>query len=572
MTSVDEEKNIQSIDYKTMSIEDLITELKNKLENNSIPEIKEDVNAIRASFYYQYNEELEKARALFIEQEGEEAVFEYSKQSLQVSFKELWKQFLEKKNNHHQKITQELVENLEKKESIIENIKGLVEKGDVSSSYKEFKGLQDAWKEIGAITSDKYQETWGNYHLYVEQFYDLLHISNDLRAIDFKHNLEAKQLVIARAKELLEHSDIQFAFNELQVLHRIWKEETGPVSKEFREPIWQEFSDITNAIHDKKTSFFEQLRQEEEKNLAAKLKKLEQIQGFDFSQNKTFGDWKKSIDAFEVLKEEFLAIGKVPKNKTNETWELFKTGTKSFNTAKNDFFKEAKTSQVKAIEEKEALIKEAKEWKDSDDLENATENFKRIQAAWKKVGFVPRKQADALWNEFKTICDAYFERLNTIKKEGTPEQQENYELKVQFLKDLETTEITKDSYLEVIEKWLGIGLVPSQKNNIDQDIQTVISKAVGTLEDKNENLLVKYKIKISYLQSIESRRLDDEYNQLRKENEQITKDLKQLENNLGFFSNSKKGNPLLETALQSVDVEKAKLKLVKLKMKFLKSI
>ncbi len=572
MTPADVEKNIQSIDYKTMSLENLIKELETKLSTHSIPEIKEDANAIRASFYYQYNDELEKAKAIFLEQEGEDAVFEYEKQALQVSFKSLWKQFLEKKNEHYKKVTQELSDNLSKKEAIIDQIKTLVEKADVSSSYKEFKQLQEDWKEIGAIPSDKYQEIWGNYHLYVEQFYDLLHLNNDLRQIDFKHNLEAKQQIIGKAKELLENADVQFAFNELQVLHKIWKEETGPVAKEFREPVWEEFSRITNEIHDKKTAFYNDLRSKEEENLTIKLAKLEEIKGFDFSKNHTFGDWKKSIEKFEKLKEEFLAIGKVPKNKSNEIWELFKLATKQFNTAKNDFFKESKKTQTEALTKKQALIQEALQWKDADDFETATEHFKRIQAAWKKVGFVPRKQADALWHEFKAICDAYFDRLNTVKLEGTPEEQENFKKKEAFLEEIKAFEITEENYVSVLKDWLAIGLVPSQKNKIDQEIQTVVLGVLPAVDAKDKADFIKYQVKVAYWTAIDSKKLYDEQNNLRKEKDQITKDLKQLENNLGFFSNSKKGNPLLETALQSIETEKSKLAQVKLKTKFLRSL
>ncbi|MGY5351522.1 DUF349 domain-containing protein [Wenyingzhuangia sp. IMCC45533] len=572
MTPVDVDKNIQSIDYKTMSLESLIAELNTKLNQHTIPEIKEEANAIRASFYYQYNEALETSKKEFFEKEGEDAVFEYDKQSVQVSFKNLWKQYLEKKNEYHQKIAKELTDNLAKKEAIIDQIKVLVDQADVSNSYKEFKQLQEDWKNVGAIVSDKYQETWGNYHLYVEQFYDLLHINNDLRQIDFKHNLEAKQQIIVKAKELLEHADIQFAFNELQVLHKIWKEETGPVAKEFREPVWEEFTKITNEIHDKKTAFYNALRKQEEENLSLKLTKIEEIKNFDYSKNKSFGDWKKSIEKFEALKESFLDIGKVPKANTNETWELFKEATKKFNSAKNDFFKEAKKEQGEALMQKEALIKEAQQWKDSEDFEQATENFKRIQAAWKKVGFVPRKQADALWKEFKSLCDAYFDRLNLVKLEGTPQEQENLKDKEAFLEKIKPLEITESNYGDIVKEWLAIGTVPSQKNKIDQDIQTVVLSVLNSFDDKEKADLIKYKTKIAYWSAIDSKKLYDEQSNLRKEIDQITKDLKQLENNLGFFANSKKGNPLLDTALKSIENETNNLKQAKLKMKFLRSL
>jgi len=565
------DKEIQSVDYKTMSLEALVDRLKTILNEKPIQDIKDEANIIRASFYLKYNEQVEKAKQAFIEEGGNEIDFEFS-QPIQITFKNLWKSYVEKKNEHYQKIAQDLKDNLAKREAVIASVKALVEKADVSSSYKEFQELQNNWKEIGAVPSEKYQETWGNYHLYVEQFYDLLHINNDLRAIDFKHNLEAKQHIINKAKELLTHQDIQFAFNELQILHKIWKEETGPVAKEYREPVWQEFSEISNAIHDRKTTYYDSLRKEEEANYQLKLAKIKEIESFDFSKNRSFGDWKKSIDAFEILKQEFVEIGRIPKNKTNNIWESFKQATKAFNSEKNEFFKETKKIQSEALQSKKTLIAEALEWKDSEDFVNATENFKRIQAAWKKVGFVPRKQADALWKEFKTICDAYFDKLNTVKKEGTPEQQQNFESKVKFLEAITIGDITKDNYKEIIKTWIQIGTVPSQKNSIDQDIQKTILKSMEVVEDDLESDLIKYQVKAAYWSAIESKKIYDEPANLRKQIESVTKDLKQLENNLGFVSGGKKGNPLLDMVMASIEKEKNKLKLTKQKQKFLKSI
>lgn len=570
MITVDMEKETQSIDYKTMSLEDLVAILTKIIDESPIQEIKDQASAIRASFYYQYNEKLEKAKALFIQEGGNEIDFEYS-QPIQVVFKDLWKSYVEKKNNHYKKITKELSDNLVKREEIISSIKALVEQGEVSKTYKDFQQLMTSWKEVGAVTSDKYQETWGNYHLYVEQYYDLLHINNDLRAIDFKHNLEAKKQIIERSKQLLEHEDPHFAFNELQVLHKIWKEETGPVAKEFREPIWEEFSALSNAIHEKRVALLEELRKIEDQNYEQKIIKIEEIKSFEFSNNKSFGDWKKSIEKFEALKDQFLSIGKIPKNKNKETWDTFKEATKTFNNAKNNFFKETKASQNEAISRKKELINEALKWKDSEDFTEATEVFKRIQANWKKVGFVPRKQADALWKEFKEICDTYFDRLNNVKKEGTAEEQENYAKKEIFLTKLNDEKIDIDNYKDLLGEWLAIGLVPSQKNKIDQDILQVFTKEINLTEEGIEANFVKYQFKIAYLFSINSKKLHTEYDQIRKEVDSANKDLKQLENNLGFFSNSKKSNPLLDTVMKSIEDEKEKLILAKKKMKYLKS-
>ncbi|MEN8804493.1 MAG: DUF349 domain-containing protein [Wenyingzhuangia sp.] len=565
------ENKTQSIDYKAMSLNDLVQSLTTLIEGKPIQEIKEQASIIRSSFYYQYNEQLEAAKSLFIQDGGNEIDFEYS-QPIQTEFKSLWKSYVEKKNNFYRKLSMELEDNLVKREDIIASIKTLVDQGEVSKTYQEFQQLMSDWKGIGAVTSDKYQETWGNYHLYVEQYYDLLHINSDLRAIDFKYNLEAKQKIITHAKSLLSHTDPQHAFNELQMLHKVWKEETGPVAKEFREIIWEEFSTLSNEINSRRALMLEELKAEEENNLAQKLIKINEITSFDFSKNKSFGDWKKSIESFDILKKEFLSIGKVPKNKNKMIWDTFKEATRAFNTAKNQYFKEVKASQSKAVLAKKALIEEAKVWKDSEHFDEATEVYKRIQSSWKKIGFVPRKQADQLWKEFRGICDAYFERLNTVKKDGTLEEQENFKNKETFLLKIENEEINVDNYKEFLKDWLDLGSVPSQKNKIDQDILNAITHKMVFLEENIDRDFIEYQLKMSYLFAIDSKKLGTEYNHLRTDIDRFTKDLKQLENNLGFFSNSKKSNPLLERAMASIELEKNKLQLAKKKMKYLKSL
>jgi len=574
-TTTDNEIVKEMKDYKTMSLEGLIEQLKQKLERDFTTTIKDEANAIRSSFYLKYNEDLAKAKAKAESEtlEGEED-FEYKNQALQIKFKELWKGFLDKKNTYQAQLAKELSANLAKKEAIITSIKLLVEKGDVSSTYQEFKKLQEDWRAVGNIVSDKYQETWGNYNLYVEQFYDLLHLNNDLRSVEFKKNLEIKQKLVSKAQELLSHSDIQFAFNELQVLHKIWKEETGPVDREFRESIWEEFSEITNQLHDKKTAFYEELRKEEEVNYKAKLAKIEEIKFFDYSANKSFNDWKKSIESFEKLKEEFVVIGKVPKSKTNQVWNLFKDATKAFNVAKNVFFKQTKKEQFEAVSQKKSLIKEALEWSKSDDYVEVTNNLKRIQAEWKKTGFVPRKQADVLWNEFRSICDAHFDNLKQIKKEGTPQEKENYKQKVDFLDNLKSADVNVENYLSFVKKWLVIGKVPTQNSQIEKEIQSTLTVSVfdeNSIEKEKEDL-IKYQLKVAGWKATENKKFFDEVTYLRKNRDQAIKDVKQLENNLGFFANSKKTNPLLDNVMNSIEVEKQKVKQISKKIKFINSL
>ena len=151
--------------------------------------------------------------------------------------------------------------------------------------YKSFRELQKTWRDIGAVQKNKYNDTWKTYHHHVERFYDLLHLSNDFRDLDFfKHNLEEKLKVIQRAEELSEHQDIHYAFKGAAKLHKLWKEDIGPVARDVRDEVWQKFSAATKKIHDKRHDYFREIKSNYGEIIEKKLAIVEEIFQHDFSK------------------------------------------------------------------------------------------------------------------------------------------------------------------------------------------------------------------------------------------------------------------------------------------------
>src|SRR5690606_37107562 len=238
---------------------------------------------------------------------------------------------------------------------------------------------------------DKYNNAWNTYHHHVEIFYDFLHLNRDLRDLDFKHNLEQKTKIIERAEELTQEDDLNRAFRELQVLHKMWKEELGPVDKEYREDIWKRFKAATKKIHDKRQVYFDELDKEYEKNLEIKHDLIAKIKELSEKGAKTHNEWQKKIKEIEVFRNEFISAGKVPIKVNEATWAAFKTAVRQFNKKKNDYYKNLKKDQYDNLQKKLELIKIAEDNKDSDDFEVTTPLMKKIQNDWKKIGHVPRK-------------------------------------------------------------------------------------------------------------------------------------------------------------------------------------
>ena len=287
------------------------------------------------------------------------------------------------------------------KYSRIEDIKGLIDVSQSSNTtYNKFKDLQEEWRKLGKVPAKEANNVWNNYRHHVENFYDFLHLNRDLRDRDYQHNLEKKQKLIKSAEALASEENLGRAFRELQALHKIWKEELGPVAKEYREVLWEQFSAATKVINDKRQVYNEQIEQELMLNFEAKQVIIAKIKEIFSAQNNTHNEWQKGVKEVEALREEFFKIGSVPRKLRNQSWTDFKTTVRNFNKTKNNFYKELKKSQSENLKKKKELVDIAVQNKDNEDLETTVVLMKNIQNQWKKTGHVSRKDSQKLWNDF----------------------------------------------------------------------------------------------------------------------------------------------------------------------------
>ena len=217
----------------------------------------------------------------------------------------------------------------------------------------------NAGKNAGPIPRDKYNHVWNNFHFHIERFYDHLHLDREARDLDFKHNLEQKQKIIIRVEELLEEEDINKAFRELQSLHKIWKEDIGPVSREHREEIWNRFSDLTKQLHDKREASFAKLREQEVENLKKKKEIIAKIEELAKEKVHSHNAWQGQIEKVEALRSAFFEAGKVPIEVNEDTWAAFKGAVRDFNSLKNSFYKEIKKEQQDNLNKKIELVEKA---------------------------------------------------------------------------------------------------------------------------------------------------------------------------------------------------------------------
>ncbi len=558
---------VEEKDYHTMSMDDLVDELERLVENEKIQTIKSQVDTIKSGFSAKFGALLAEKKAEFIAEGGNTIDF-YFDSPLKKRFNTIFKTYRDKRQAHYKNLEKSLKENLENRLEIIAEIKGLINvEENISTTYKHFKALQESWKNAGPIPRDKYNNVWNNYHHHVEIFYDFLHLNRDLRDLDFKHNLEQKLKLIARAEELAQDDDSNRGFRELQVLHKIWKEELGPVDKEQRELIWERFSAATKVIHEKRQTYFGELDKAYEKNLDVKNDIIAQIDAVTKDDTNNHSIWQKRIKSVEDLRNQFFNAGKVPIKVNEATWAKFKTAVREFNHKKNAFYKGLKKDQYENLQKKLALIKIADENKDNTDFETTTPLMKKIQSDWKSIGHVPRKDSDKIWKQFKNACNHYFNKFHDVQNESNKDEIEALDKKNALLEKLKTIEVTADVKTNLalikdyIAEWKTIGRVPYNKRFINGKFNKAIDGLYNKLDiSKAETELLKYDNKLESLSNSNDRRLlDNEHNFLRKKVDDIKAEINQLENNLLFFSNVDDTNPLVKDVHKNIEKHKTAL-------------
>jgi hypothetical protein len=573
-----EHKTIEMLDYADFSLEDLVAELGKLVKENKVQNITNNVNAIKQAFHVKYGEILKVEKEKFLELGGNIVDFQYSNPT-KSTYNSILYDFKIKRNEFYASQEKQLNDNLQAKLGLIEELKHLIDNAEGATMYKMFKDIQNRWTKIGLIPRVKYNDTWRTYQHHVERFYDLLHLSNDLRDLDFKHNLEEKLKLVTRAEELAESDDVNAAFKELQVLHKLWKEDVGPIAAEQRDEVWDRFSEATRKVHDKRHDFFKDMKSKYEGNVEKKLAVIAEIEALDTSKNLTRIDWQKSIKELEVLRNKFSEIKQVPREKSDLIWAKYKEATRKFNVDKNNYFKLVKHEHLDNLNKKKSLIDQAVAIKDSEDWDTATEIMKKIQMEWKKIGHVPQKYSDKLWKEFKDACNHYFDRFHQQQDAGTKLELDVFSKKKELLAEIKEaidnkTEITINSLKEYVKKWRELGRVPHEMKHIEVKFNKLLDKIVEENSiDKQAIEMIKFENLVnSYIEQKNYRKLDSEQLFVRRKIDETFKEIQQLENNIGFISNVSDDNPLVVNVRNQINVYKDKLEVWKAKLDYLRQL
>ena len=552
-----------AVNYSEKTLAELIAVFEELAGNEERMKMAKDAEAIKAAFYKRLAKEKAEAGiavAEVVAEDAEDEVETPQEESVSTNpfteiergFKEIYASYKKERAEYNRQLEKEREQNLALKEAVIADLKALLEKQeDVNATFPEFREIQNRWRAVGPVPAQSYRNLNETYQLYVEQFYDMVKINRELRDLDFKKNLEAKEQFCVSAEKLAENENVVEAFHELQKLHEQWKE-YGPVAKEYREQIWDRFKAATAVINRKYQAFFEGIKEQQADNLLKKTALCEKVEEIAAREVNDSNEWNTFSKEIEDIQQEWRTIGFASKKENQKIYDRFRAACDSFYGRKRDFYNSYKESINANLERKIALCEEAEQLKSSTEWKKATDQFINLQKQWKEIGAVPRKKSEQLWKRVRAACDEFFaERDKNAKPEN--DFYGNFKAKQRLIEEIRAYELKGDdsdaaAMQEFQKKWNEIGFVPfKEKDKVAQAYKDAMARFPSPNRGGNR------RGRGGKPQLSEKERLIQKYNQLEQ-------DVVTYENNIGFFSMSKNSEPLIRQMQERIAQVKEELK------------
>ena len=537
--------------YHAMSKPELLEALKGIIESGNL-EAHKEVALIKQVFYTLHNRQIATEMEAFIAEGNKPEEFSSTPDECEAKMKDLLAEFREKRNAYLEQKEEERRANLEQKQNIIAELKSITEDIDnINLHYSKFQQLQQDFKNGGEVPAGYENDIWKDYQTAVEQFYDSLKMNKELRDLDFKKNLELKNMIVEKAEALALLPDPVEAFRRLQVLHDQFRE-IGPVARELREEVWARFKEASTVVNKRHQDFFQQRKAAEQENEDAKTALCEKAEAIDYSNFKSFSEWENATKEFLALQQEWKGLGFASKKTNNLLFARFRKACDEFFTAKAEYFRQSKEELKDNYAKKEALCVKAEELLEKFAEKGSLEKMQALQKEWRTIGVVKRKQADEIWKRFCTAVDGFYDARKKLFSGRRDEESENLKAKREVIEKLKAISEESDRK-EVIDtirglqnEWQNIGHVPfRQKDAVQADYRKELDRLFGAFDlRESRRRMSRFEGEVKKMEGDESRR---ERDRLVRAIESRRQELKTIENNLGFFNvKSSAGNSMLK--------------------------
>ena len=574
-----EDIELPQVDYSGYSKHELVETLGLIVENRPTLEIRDDVERIKILFYKKLKSESEERKNKFLEDGGKIEDYRQWVDPDDARVKYMLDKYKEKKTDYNKVQDAEKYENLKKKYDIIDKIKDLVNREEsINKTFHDFRSLQNDWHSIGVVPQTSLKDIWENYHHYVEIFYDYIKINKELRDLDLKKNLEIKVQLCEKAEQLLLEPNPVNAFRSLQDFHNQWRE-IGPVPLEAKNDIWERFKEATSQINKRHHEYFEKQKDDQKKNLDAKIALCEEVDAINLLEIKNFKDFDERADKVVELQKMWRTIGFAPKKQNNKVYQRFRDACDTFFEKKRGFYADNKEIQLNNLQRKTELCILAETLQESTDWKAASDALIKLQKEWKEIGPVPRKQSERCWKRFRKACDHFFNSKTQFFAALDTSYEDNLKAKLAIIDELEKFEPGDDVQAaferlkEFQRKWTEIGFVPfNLKDEVTNKYRLAINKEFDKLKiGDDDKSILKYRTKLDSLKTNPkaSRKVRNERDKFFTKIKQMEGDIVLWENNIGFFAKSANADALKKEVEEKIDSAKKLIKTLEEKVKMI---
>ena len=512
---------------------------------------------------------------------GEKAEFEQEIDPIRNEFFEIYSAYKAKKSEAVAEKKSIQNECLKQKRALISRLKTVVESEEnIGAAFGEFKTIHEEWKKVGDIPREKRDEVQAEYSRLLEDFFYNMKIYRELQDHDLHRNQQVKEEVIQKLIELVEDTSIQTVEKNIKVLQNEWAE-TGPVSKDKWEDLKNKYNEIVQKIYERIHAHYEEKRQIQKDNLEKKqilVEKSKEVVAKIETANNTKA-WENLTAEILEIQAIWKTVGFGPKRENEEIWKAFRSKCDFFFEKKKAFYTIIKDEYDAVAETKQKIVDQAEALKTSTDWKKTTEKLIQLQKKWKSVGSAGQKNEQRLWKTFRAACDEFFNAKSAFYAEKEKEFEGNLTIKQTLIEKIAGFELPKDKTeaLETLKKFSNefnaIGHVPiTEKDKVFKAFKTAIDAKYEQLNiEGQEKEKIMFEARIETLKASPNavKLLAKEKVELRKQIDELKSNVTQYENNLGFFSNAKKTNPLIQDVEKKINQSKIKIEEIKRKLQLI---
>ena len=379
---------------------------------------------------------------------------------------ELWKnyqlyveQFYDLLKLGHELRDYDFKKNLEIKMRLIQQAEALAENPDVLQAFNQLQALHQEWKETGPVAKEIREDVWA-------KFKEVSTIINKKHQAYFEaikareeENLTRKtalceQLEAIETDGLKTFADWDAITQKIKELQAEWKT-IGFAPQKMNTAIFERFRQGCDTFFEKKTTFFRNLKEELNANLAKKKELVEKAEALMEST-----EWRSTGDILINLQKQWKEIGTVPRKYSEDLWKRFTTACDHFFEARQAATADTRNEEKANKEQKLGIIAQLKELAEAEG-DNIIAQVKELQQKWNEVGHVPFRDKETLYKEYRAICDKIY-----------------------------------DAY--------GVSQTKRRLNNFRQNLQQRVEKEAGSLDTERQRMQRAYERMVAEIKTYEN--------------------------------------------------------------------